>query len=93
MPLKRFDLHVPISEDGRTTFAELGDILDHLATLYAWHPDAYGFLVTRASEARQVDSVYEREEGALTLRLAQEHRRAHPRGCPVPDCAACWPWR
>lgn len=62
MPIRHYDLHVPISEDGRTTFSEVADILDHLATLYAWHPDCYGFLVTRASEARQVDSIYEAEE-------------------------------
>ena len=58
MALKRFDLYVPVSEDGWTTFAEVADVLDHLATLYAWHPDVYGFLITRACEARQIDSIY-----------------------------------
>lgn len=61
MSEKRFDLYVPISDDGRTTFSEVSDILEHLATLYAWHPDCYGFLVTRAHEARQIDTIYEVE--------------------------------
>lgn len=62
MSQKRFDLYVPISDDGRTTFSEVSDILEHLATLYAWHPDCYGFLVTRAHEARMIDTIYEKEE-------------------------------
>lgn len=57
--LKHLDLHVPMSADGRTTFSEAADILDHLATMYAWHPDVYGFFLTRALQARQIDSVYE----------------------------------
>lgn len=58
MALKHFDLHVPISEDGRTTFAEVADILDHLATVYAWHPDVTVFLLLATAEARQIDAVY-----------------------------------
>ncbi len=58
MGQRHLDLHVPTSDDGRTTFVEVADVLDHLATLYAWHPDVYGFLITRACEARQIDSIY-----------------------------------
>lgn len=59
MPLKHFDLHVPISEDGRTTFAEVADILDHLATVYAWHPDVHAFLNDCTTDARGKDRAYE----------------------------------
>ena len=52
------DLHVPTSDDNATTFAEVGDILDHLATLYAWHPEVYAFLITRALQARQAATVF-----------------------------------
>lgn len=59
MPLKHFDLHVPISEDGRTTFAEVADILDHLATVYAWHPDVHVWFLAGAAFAREKDATYE----------------------------------
>lgn len=58
-------LHVPRSDDGRTEFARVADILDHLATLEAWHPDAYAFLVTRANDAREIDRVYEEVMGCM----------------------------
>ena len=48
-------LHVPLSEDGNSEFARVADILDHLATMYAWHPECYAFLLTRANEARAID--------------------------------------
>jgi hypothetical protein len=69
--LKHFDLHVPISEDGRTTFAEVADILDHLATLYAWHPDVHAHLLVGANGARVLDRTYDAEmdEGHFQSRL------------------------
>lgn len=48
-------LHVETSPDGNTQFTVVADVLDHLATLWAWHPEVYGFLITRANEARQID--------------------------------------
>lgn len=57
--LKHFDLHVPISEDGRTTFAEVADILDHLATMYAWHPDVHAWFTHYALRARSIDANHE----------------------------------
>lgn len=59
--MERIELFVPRSEDGRTEFARVADILDHLATTYAWHPDVHGFLVTRAADARNIDSIYKEE--------------------------------
>lgn len=61
-PIEKITLHVPRSADGRTEFARIADVLDHLATTYGWHPDAYGFLITRASEARCIDGVHENTE-------------------------------
>lgn len=60
-------LHVPRSDDGETEFARLADILDHLATTYAWHPYAHGFLITRAEEARKIDQVMGREGNVQNL--------------------------
>lgn len=57
--MEKLTLHVPRSEDGRSEFSRVADILDHLATGYAWEPNVYGFLITRAEEARKIDSVYE----------------------------------
>lgn len=54
MTIEKITLHVPRSEDGETEFARIADILDHLATTYGWHPYAYGFLLTRAEEARKI---------------------------------------
>lgn len=59
MSIEKMTLHVERSDDGETEFARVADILDHLATQYAWEPYVYGFLITRASEARCVDRVYE----------------------------------
>lgn len=59
--MEKLTLHIPRSEDGRTEFARIADILDHLATGYAWEPHVYGFLITRAAEARKIDAVYEGE--------------------------------
>jgi hypothetical protein len=56
-PIEVLTLHVPRSEDGETEFARVADILDHLATTYAWDPYVYGFLICRASEARKIDHV------------------------------------
>lgn len=58
-PLEVLTLHVPRSDDGRTEFSRVADILDHLATLYGWEPNVYGFLITRAHDARNIDAVYE----------------------------------
>lgn len=55
--METLTLHVPRSPDGLTEFARVADILDHLATLEAWHPEVYAFLITRANEARQIDAV------------------------------------
>lgn len=41
--MEKLTLHVPRSEDGRTEFSRIADILDHLATGYAWEPNVYGF--------------------------------------------------
>lgn len=89
MSQKRFDLYVPISDDGRTTFSEVSDILEHLATLYAWHPDVYGFFVTRAHEARQIDTVYEKETGDIFFKSLSDHVRDNPNGCGVVECDVC----
>lgn len=91
MSQKRFDLYVPISDDGKTTFAEVADILNHLATLYAWHPDVHGFLTVRANDARKIDQIYsEREENrALASQTQSEHRRDWPLGCGIPGCDVC----
>ncbi len=64
MAIVRYTLDVPRSEDGRTTFAEVADILDHLATVFGWHSDAHAFLVTRADQARAIDRIYELEPDA-----------------------------
>jgi len=56
-PIEKITLHVPRSEDGETEFARVADILDHLATMYAYNDYIYGFLVTRANDARQIDKV------------------------------------
>lgn len=83
-PIEKITLHVPRSTDGRTEFARIADVLDYLATTYGWHPDAYGFLVTRAYEARCIDSVHEnteRREMGFTLQDVQDHIKANPRGC------------
>ena len=64
MGLNRMILDVPTSEDGRTTFSDIADILDHLATVYAWHPDVHAFLLVRASDAREIDGVYSETEEA-----------------------------
>lgn len=61
--LKHFDLHVPISEDGRTTFAEVADILDHLATVYAWHPQVHGFLLDCSGDGRHLDREFKEAPG------------------------------
>lgn len=60
-PIEILILHVPRSPDGETEFAHVADILDHLATLYAWHPYVHGFLVTRANNARQCDKMMTKE--------------------------------
>jgi hypothetical protein len=91
MTTKRFDLYVPMSDDGLTEFAAIGDILDHLATLWAWHPDVHAFLITRAEQARAIDRVYSESDDmkALTLKEVEEHRRANPLGCGVSNCDVC----
>lgn len=61
-PIEIITLHVPRSPDARTEFGRVADILDHLATTYGWHPDVFGFLVSRASEARNMDRVYRERE-------------------------------
>lgn len=62
MGLSRMILDVPTSEDGRTTFSDIADILDHLATVYAWHADVHAFLLIRAQDAREADRVYSESE-------------------------------
>lgn len=59
-------LHVPRSDDGETEFARIADVLDHLATLYAWHPYAYAHLLTLANNARKIDQVMGCENKNLT---------------------------
>jgi hypothetical protein len=88
-PTEKITLHVPRSTDGETEFARVADILDHLATQYAWEPYVYGFLITRASEARCVDRVYEvKAVPALTLEEVRDHAKHYPRGCEF-HCDVC----
>lgn len=60
MSIRKLTLYVEVSDDGRTVFAEVADILDHFALLYeAKDANAYAFLATRAVDARAIDRVYE----------------------------------
>lgn len=63
MPILHLDLHVPKSEDGKGTFAEVADILDHLTTIYAWHPYVHMFLTAATKGARELDQELGPEEG------------------------------
>lgn len=53
--MEEITLHVPRSEDGNGEFARIADILDVLATMYGWHPQAHDFLLGACSEARNLD--------------------------------------